>query len=377
MSVITNNPQYEIVIYNRNHLTDFGYGDPILTVNNPKNIGWADYLNDVPEAFFSLYQEDKQVEYLRGHLGRAHMRIYRIDPGTGERSIVWNGILGTETSEESDDIIFYAHGYLAPLFWLVTGWNAVWVNFNLKQIVDDVWNNAKNQIVGSELKFVATGTTEAPPTASGGGTPLLLPTYTAFHKPSLNILRELQAVARSDTTNVTVFEITHGTTPTFNFWKNKGVDTNVVFTFGGVEIKDFWYSRLEAHRRNQIFGVGTSPRDLILRSDQSVAVGTAGRKQSPIYFQWVRDQTELDRITKLRLAKANKNHIRMGLDFYPGGAVPPGMSYSPWRLADRVRIRIDRGITYVDEMMIIVGTQVLFQHGEERVIIIVESLIGT
>lgn len=377
MSIVTNAPQYEIHLFKRNHLTDFGWGDPLLYVSNAKNIGWGRYVNDVSEAFFSLYQEDEQVRILRNYMGKAHIRILRVDPISGERAIVWNGILGTETNEEGTDVIFYAHGYEAALYWLLTGWSAVWTSFNLKQIVDDVWNNAKNQIPGSELGFVTTGTTEAPVTTSGGATPIVLPTYSAFHKPSLNILRELQAVARSDTTNVTVFEITHEQYPTFNFWKNKGVDTNTVYTYGGVEIADFWYSRLEAHRRNEIMGVGTSPRDLILRSNQSVAYGEYGRKQVPVYFQWVRDQTELERITKLRLARADKNHFKMGLMFYPGGCIPPGMSYSPWDLADRVRIRIDRGITQVDEMMIVIGVQVLYQHGVERVTMIVETPTGT
>jgi hypothetical protein len=377
MSVISNNPEYAVVLYTRNHSTDFGIGTRIMEINNVKNLGWADYLNDVPEAFFSLYQEDEQVEVLQSYTGRAHVRIFRIDPASGERSIVWAGIFGTETDEQGDDVIFYAHGYLAPLYWLLTGWADVWTNFNIKQIVDDVWDNAKNQIVGSELKFIGTGTTEAPATTSGGATPIILPTYTAYYKPSLNVLRELQAVARSDTTNVTVFEITHSETPTFNFWKNKGVDTNVVYTYGGMEMQDFWYAGLEAHRRNEIAGVGTSPRDLVLRSNQSATYGEYGRKSAPVYFQWVRDQTELDRITKLRLAKANRDHFKMGMIFYPGGCVPPGMSYSPWKLADRVRVRINRGVTNVDQMMIVIGVQTLFQHGVERVTMIVETPTGT
>lgn len=377
MAAITNNPEYSIILYKRLFGTDFGFGERLLEVNNIKNAGWADYLNDVPESFFSLYQEDPQVEVLQQYAGKAHTRIYRIDPATGERSVVWAGIFGTETDEQGDDVIFYSHGYVGALFWLLTGWNITWTAFNIKQIVEDVWNSAKNILVGSELKFVATGTIEAPATTSGGATPLILPSYVAFNKPSLNILRELSAVGRSDTTNNVVFEITHSATPTFNFWKDKGVATNVVYIYGGVEIQDFWYHKLEAHRRNALFGVGTSPRDLTLRSEQSVAYGEYGLKQIPIYFQWVRDQTELDRVTKLRLARANRNHFRVGLLFYPGACVPPGMSYSPWRLADTVKVQIDRGMTKIDEHMLVVGCQVLFQDGIERVTLLLETPTGT
>ena len=376
MSVISNNPNYTIVLYKRS-LSTYGYGERILEVNNPKNIGWGDYLNDVPEAFFTLYQEDEQVEVIREWVGKAHIRIYRIDSATGERSVVWAGIFGTETNEAGSDVIFYSHGYLAALFWLCTDWNMVSTNVNLAAIVSFEWNRIKS-LTGSEVGFVNTGTIEAPATTSGGSTPILLPVYTRFYKPMLNLLREMQAIARSDTTNVTVFEITHSETPTFNFWKNKGVDTNVVYTYGSLEVQDFWYAGLEGHRRNEVFGVGTSPRDLILRSNQSVgSFGLTGRRSVPIYFQWVRDQTELDRITRLRLARANRDHFKMGLIFYPGACVPPGMSYSPWKLADRVRVRINRGSTNVDQMMIVIGVQTLFQNGVERVTMIVETPTGS
>src|SRR5688500_723488 len=112
MSVLTNNPDYSVVIYKRLP-TSLAIGERVLEVQNPKKIGWGDYINDVPEAFFSLHQEDLQLVYLRQWLGQAHIRIYRIDPQTGERSVVWAGIFGTETDEQGDDVIIFSHGYIA------------------------------------------------------------------------------------------------------------------------------------------------------------------------------------------------------------------------------------------------------------------------
>lgn len=376
MTAVSNHPQYAVVIYERDP-TDRSIGDRILEVDNPKNIGWADYLNDVPEAFFSLHQEDPQCEILASYLGQAHIRIYRIDVTSGERAVVWAGIFGTETDEQGDDIIFYSHGYLAALYWLTTEWDQAWATVTIDDIVSDLWTRAKSGINDTEVAFVNTGTIQAPATTSGGATPIILPVYNTYFKPILSVFREMSAIGRSDTTNATVFEITHSATPTFNFWGAKGADTNVIYTYGGGEVKDFWYQRLEAHRRNLIHAVGTSPRELTLRTSQSATPGLRGRRISSIYLQWVRDQTELERIAKLRLAKANRSHFRIGLQFFPGTCIPPGMSYSGWDLADRITVKIDRGATQVDEMMIVVGVQVMYANGMEYVTIITETRTGT
>lgn len=376
MTAVSNHPQYAVVIYERDP-ADLSPAGRIMEVNNPKNLGWADYLNDVPEAFFSLHQDDPQCAELAPFLGQAHTRIYRIDPATGERSVVWAGIFGTETDEQAEDMIFYSHGYLAALYWLTTDWDQAWDTVTIDNIISDVWTRAKTTIADSELEWIATGTIQAPATTSGGATPIILPVYTTYFKPILSVLRELSAVGRSDTTNATVFEITHSETPTFNFWGAKGADTNLVYEYGGSEVKDFWYQRLEAHRRNQIHAVGTSPRELTLRTTQSATPGLRGRRTAPIYLQWVRDQTELERVAKLRLAKANRNHFRLGLQFFPGTCIPPGMSFSPFDLADRVKVKIDKGATQINEMMLVIGVQVIYADGMEHVTLITETRTGS
>lgn len=376
MTAVSNHPNYSVVIYERDP-TDLSVGSRIAEISSPKNIGYGKYLNDVPEAFFSLFQEDPQCAELEPYFGKAHIRIYRIDPATGERACVWAGIFGTETDEQGNDLIIYSHGYIAATYWLTTDWDQAWDTVTIDDIVADVWARAKTGIPSSELQWITTGTIQAPATTSGGATPIILPVYTTYFKPILSVLREMSAVGRSDTTNATVFEITHSETPTFNFWGAKGADTNVVYTYGGNEVKDFWYQRLEAHYRNQIHAVGTSPRELVLRTTQSSPPDLRGRRTAPIYLQWVRDQTELERVAKLRLAKAKRDHFRIGLQFFPGTCIPPGMSYSPWELADRVRIRINRGATQVNEMMVVIGVQVIFADGMEHVTMITETRTGS
>lgn len=372
----TSSPDYSIVIYNRDPTT-LGISTRILEVSNPKNLGWADYLNDVPESFFTLQQDDPQIAQLLGHLGQAHIRVYRLDTNTGERSVVWAGIFGTETDENENDVIFYSHGYIAALYWLLTTWDQTWTNAGLGSIASDVWARAKTGIANTEIAFINLSTMEQPATTSGGVTPVILPVYTTFLKPLLNVLREISAVGRSDTTNNVVFEVTHKETPEFNFWGNKGQTRDIVWTWGSDQIHSFWHHKLEAHRRNEIEGVGTSPRELTLRSTQNVAPGLRGRRSTPIYLQWVRDQTELDRITKLRLAKANRDHITLGLNFFPGAVMPPGSESSKWELADKVRVRISQGLTVIDSLMLVLGVQVLFENGSERVRALLETPTGS
>lgn len=365
--------RYEVEVWSRT--ATYGIGSLLLNVARLKNLGLADYLNDVPEAFFSLYQDDPQVADLRNYRGKAHVRIYRMNSGAGNRDLLWTGLLGTEISSRGEDVIFYAHGYLAILYWLHTDWAQSWSIAQINTIVSDLITRAKTEIADSEFQFVATGTVEAPPTISDGSTPIVLARYDTFWKRILFVLREMGAIARSDTTNVAVFEVTHTLAPTFNFWKDKGNDTSVVWTYGG-EILDYDRTDQPALTRNQALGVGTSPRDLTLKSDQSVAVGTTGRRQEAILFQWVRDQTELDRVTKLRLTKGNTDYLNLGLTMYPGILLPPRATGATWSTGDRVGVRIDNGIDNIDSQMLVTGAQVFWLNGSEFVRPIVEQRSG-
>lgn len=377
MPIVNNSPLYRIEVFARNHATDFGFGSRVLEVLHLKNLGWSDYANDVPEAFFTMMQEDPQILLLRTYMGEAHLRIRREDPATGESAVVWCGLLGTEFNEKGDDVVFYGHGYVGILYWLLSDWDHTWTNASLNTIVSDLITRAKTGIANTEFQFIATGTIQAPATTSGGATPIILPSFKAYRRPILSVLRDVAALARSDTTNGVIFEVTQSVTPTFNFWGNKGVDTTQVFEYGGRTMLDFQRLHQPGSRRNEVYSAGTTPRNQLLRDSQAHSVGTIGRRQASVYFQWVRDQTELGRVTGLRLAAADRDELLLQLVMYPGVIVPPGMSFSGFNIMDRVRVKINRGITNIDALMMVMGVQVVYVNGVEHVNVLVEERSGT
>lgn len=379
----TRMPQYIIRVYSRNFATDFGKDAMILDIHNAKNLGYADYINDVPEAFFTLMAEDPQVSNLRDDIGAAIVEIVRIEGS--DQAVVWSGFLGTEVDATSHDVVFYCHGFLSALYWLHTDWESTWTTKQINEIVLDVWNEAKFGIANTEVNWVQTGTIEAPVTTSGGATPIVLPKFQTYYRPLLFVLRDLSAIARSDTTNVVKFEIDHiEPNPTlndahFNFYKNYGSDKTLAFQWGH-EIQDYHHLYQPANRVNRVLAVGSSPRNSIMRTVQEASPGVYGRKQAALYLSWVRDQTELERVAKERLAKGNRWEKQLNIGFYPGKVPPPPVNagtVSEWRLGDRVKVLIDRGITNINEHMLVSGYQVTFTHGTERMRMMLEDRSGT
>jgi hypothetical protein len=92
-----------------------------------------------------------------------------------------------------------------------------------------------------------------------------------------------------------------------------------------------------------------------------------GRRQEALYLSWVRDDLELQRVTDRRKAMALREDIYLELRFAHGRVLPPGVTGAGYILGDRIKIRIDRGATSIDEYRLLTGVQVLYVRGAEHV----------
>lgn len=363
---------YSVEVWSR-ATADLGYGSRLAYLENAKNVGFANYLNDVPQAFFTVDQDDPKLALIRDYVGKAHVRIYRLEGiGSPTQTLVWAGLL-LEADANERDVVFYCYGYLAALFWLHTDWNVQYKATQINTVVSDAWTRAKTTLTNSEVKFVSTGTIEAPVTTSGGAVAIVIPQYGLFHKKILYLLNEMAALGVGNTTNVVAFEITHASTPTFNFWKNKGSDKpNIQFEYGDKRVSGFSDIWLPVYRRNDIIAVGSAPNNLLLRTETDDAAdsgspGYWGRRQEVIYFPWVRDTTELARVSGLRAALSKRNQHVVTLRFFPNSAKPTAASPG-WSLGDRVKVKIDRGATSINSVYyLVVGEKVLYVRGTEHV----------
>lgn len=362
-------PEYRVQVFAFANATDFGIGPMVAELELAKYVGWGKYLNDVPEAFFSLNQEDPKLALLLNYVGRSHVRVLR------NNEVVFAGWL-MDTDESENDVIFYCYGYAAGLFWTLTDWNQTWSKKQINEIVSDLWTRAKTTLTQSTLGFVTTGTIEAPVTTTGGATPIVLETFTAYHKIILFAMRELAALATSNTGNSVVFEITHSTTPTFNFWKDRGAQKPNALIEYPKNITRFRRRRSLVFRRNDIAVVGAAPHNIVLRANPTDAAdfNTWGRRQGAAFFSWARDETELARAANRRLVLAKREDVDLRLSMAANSILPPGVSGATFDLADEIPVRIKKGLTQIDGYYFqAVGTQVLQMRGVEVVHLLLQE----
>lgn len=370
--------KYRVQVWSASGST-FAVGSLVCEFANPKNIGYARYLNDVGEAFWTEVQDHPLVSAVAAGEGYYHVYILRND------EVVWRGFLA-EHEATQDDVIFYAYSYEGFLFWLATDWNQTWANAQLDTIVSALWTRAKTDLTYSQAGFITTGTIQAPVTTSGGSTAITLPLYKAYYKRILFCMRELTAIATSDTTNICYFEVAYTSTATdksatFNFWKNRSTDRSIVWEYG-VNIKRFSDRKAAVLNRNDILAVGSGARNQLYRNRQQTSGGSygydiIGRRQEPIYLSWVRDETDLIRVAKLRAKRALRSDTNLSLYMANGSILPVGATGAGYNLGDRVTVRIPRGATQVDKLLLVVGQQVLALRGRELVIPMVQERSGS
>lgn len=377
------NPDYRIIIREFAGPYNYAPGPVLLEIADWYNIGWGDYVNDVPEAFFTILQKEGDYAYdmLRQYEGRAHVEIRR------NGDVVWKGWL-MESDATDRDVVFYCYGYLAGLYWSATNWAQTWTGQNIATIVTQSYDTAvARQVNGqyvSMLRWIPKGVIQAPVTTTGGSTPIILPTYKVHHKRLLFMYRELAAIAMSDTQNTAVFEIRNDEAPEFQFYADRSVDRpNLSFEWGDDQVAGFRSLRAPVHRRTRLYGVGSNPQNLALRytltaGDSTLA--THGLREEAMYLAWVRDQTELERVVKLRGARANRVDNDLMLRFYPNSVHPPRHRFGDpedWRLADRVRVKIDEGVTSINAWFHAIGAQVTVgRGGVERMSLVLQELVG-
>jgi hypothetical protein len=356
--------------------SDFSPAISIAVCKFAKNIGYADYAQDVPEAFFTLNQDDPMAARIAEAMdgGVVHLLIFR------DGILVWNGWILTRNATR-EDVIFYAYGYLAALYWMHSDWNVQYVNTEIGDIVfAHILRAGTLPNTMLSPNWIVPGTIEEPATTSGGSTPIILPTYNLYWKRILQVMREMVTLGMGDTTNSVLFEYTFEREPKFNFWKNIGQDRpNIVWTYPGGFMRDFQEETSTIYRRNDLLVAGASASDDLLRTEVATATDQVnfGLRQESIFFAWVRDSVELQRGAERRAAVALKPATDLTLIFHPNVIDPPYANGNAWRITDRVRVRINRGATQVDAMRQVIGYQVLHLRGAEHVRVLTQMQPGT
>ena len=364
--------KYSVVIKEFVDTTHFGPGETVVALDLADNIGWAEYLNDVGEAFFSLPQSDPKLAYMLDSVDKGHhCHIYR----NGE--LVWGGWLG-ESDETQYDVVFTAYSYVSGYYHYMMDWDRKWTGIAASTIISDAASYARYK-TKSRVGWITLGTIEDLWIVSGGPDALSLPLYRATYKRVLNVFREITAYAMSDTHNHVVFEVTPD--GTFNLWHNRATSINDArWQYGNGIVRAYRRIRMPVDKRNAILAVGSSPKstELLYTASESTDTDANGLKQEPIYLSWVRDLGQLTNVAKLRLRRALRVDTDLYLTFSKDSIIPYRATDAPFTLGDNVQFNMNNGVTSMDgstEVKTIVGQQVIIVRGTENVRLLLTDAI--
>ena len=227
------------------------------------------------------------------------------------------------------------------------------------------------------MQWMSTGTLEAPWTTDAQTVVLVLNKYQLNWKPLLVALKELVAIATSDTNNVCYFEVDFPSDPTdhsatFNFWRDRSSDVTALRLEYPNNVMD-WNDRfVPVMLRNKTFAVGKGPRGQVYRYNYGQGLGNYGRiafgmHSQNLYLSWVRDRAELIRVTKRRNNLGLREDVNLMVRCWADRVPPWRSSAASWRLGDNVQVKIAHGTTNIDKNLTLMGEQVVYANGREYV----------
>jgi len=404
----------------------YGVGTLVATLENAKNIGYADYANDIPEAFFTLAQEDADAPLVRTYENKAHVRIFRDD------ELVWGGWLG-EADSDTNDVIYYCYGYLSSLYSLHSGYPQQWEDAHPVKtetspaksgIAQELYTQVKAYSY-SPLRWTTTGTLSNPYTDDTFVTKLAIPKYAAYYKRALFVMRELAALGASDTTQVCRFYITPA--GVFNF--TSAVATHrpeAALRWGDDRIQSFTERRMPIEFRNQLAFVGSKPNSSestiatngvqpIIEAGSgglptSAATGYTdgqliqveggnlfrksggfgsgswvdtgetdaelkdyGLRQESIYYSYIPSMSDMMRVSALRLKRAKRYDVAVQISLHTNSFPSPASSSGLCAIGETIPVDIRFGSTNINSNLIVSGYKVVWSRESENVRLLLQE----
>lgn len=338
-------------------------------------MGWSWYSRFPSSAFFTLRQDDPMNAELVP--GLDHLRVWYVDDARGYGPVlVFNGRLG-DPDESGDDVVWTAWSYLAELALSRTGYEVYYKSKQIKTIVENEWSrdesSGKFKDYGAKVRtyslldHVATGTIQNPKAEDGTSEMLTDPGFGVIDVPRLLLFFDLTEMGRANTTQNTTFEISRSTSPTFNFWRDRGsAITGQALTYPGV-VQDFRHIPGVVDVRNDLATIGQKKgKNVEIIATQ--ATGTYGyesfgRRQDTFAIKTLAGYPKLTSetskssaqvsITKRAVKEATQPTRALQLSVRPDLFQP----FDGWDIEDTIPVEISEGRTSIDRPYRIVGAR--------------------
>lgn len=358
-----------------NSSTTFGPSTLKAVIHDAVKTGWSWYSRFPSNAFFTLRQSSTHNADIVA--GLDHVRIYYVNDKVGYGPVlVFNGRIG-DPSMSGDDVVWTAWSYLSELALSRTGYEVYYKSKQIKAVVEAEWSrdesSGKFANYGAKvrdhslLNHVATGTIQNPKAENGSAEMLTDPSFGVIDNPRLLLFFDLSEIGRANTTQNVTFEISRSTTPTFNFWRDRGTAlTGQALTYPGV-IKDFRYVPGVLDIRNDLATIGTKKgKNVEMTAEQTTGtygVDSFGRRQDTFTIKTLSGYPKLasesdkstaqSSITKRAVKEAAQPTRAIQLDVRADLFLP----FDGWDIEDTIPVEIKTGRVNLDTPYRLVGVR--------------------
>ncbi len=323
-----------------------GRGSIVAIIDDAKDVGGSEHVNDQGEMFFTLPWNHPQIGALSPLLN--HYEISRLS-SSGTYTPIFTGLLD-DYEATADDVVFYGRDYLSLLNTTISSSNTSYTNAFVGTIIASQISAARSTTgePHGRVNFITQGTIETTSTTT---------TVLTSYQPRLDFIAGLCDILMSDRSVHSIIRVTPRTSypPSFTFTENLGSDKeDVRLEYGGL-MNDFRYRPGYGNLRTRINAIGQKREGAsVLFSAQTYASeSTYGWISEATVFVDIVDQTALDNKTK-RMAR-RRGRVGTGVAIaIRANQIGPWEGYD---LGDAIRVVIDRGLTQVNGLYSVWGLE--------------------
>lgn len=343
---------------------NWGPGTKLCELSGVRNLGWSQYDRMAAKGFFTLSQNDPDLQYIVRN--KTHVKITRV---SSSNTTVYAGQV-MDYRSNVDDVVLALVDYLGLLALSRCGYRTMYPTKLLgTEIVSPEWALAKGA-ANSILGFVSTGTIEDP-LANDGATPIKTDNqFGLLDQSRLRLFYDLSEMGRANTDNHVTFGITRDAPYTFSFLRNQGVTRSFGLDLNG-RVVDYDHTPNWTHYRNDLATLAQDSSggaaEVVAKDDTAAA--NEGRRQDIFAIA-----------TLLGLAgstiPADQQQAAAARMLARGLNPPPGLtlqlregSLDPFvdaNTGDRAQVEIVRGIDNVHSLYRIMGFQCFYSDAGEQ-----------
>ena len=352
-------------------------------IHDASSVGFSQYSRFPSTMFFTIPQDSVHQAGLIA--GLDHVRLWYANPRTDYGPVlVFNGRLG-DPSSSGTDVVWTAWSYLAELALSRTGYEVMYKNKRLGDIVTQEWSGTQSPATGtakyprsgdsgygaktqehSLLSHVATGTIQTPVNSAASHDVKTDAQFGVIDVPRLLLFFDLTEMGRANTTQNVIMRVTRSLTPTFDFLKNAGTALTAPRLMFPGNIADYRYAPGVMSIRNDLATIGTkgSKATEIVKRIESGTYGSAafGRRQDTFPIKTLAGYGNINdeatgkykaqqQVTDAAVKQASQLTKQLVVDIMPGEFEP----FDGYDIEDTVRVQIKRGRDDINQVMRIVG----------------------